>query len=109
MKVADMTPADAPVIDMGTQMWLDELAATDPPPLDKLSPSDARDALRVIQAGVTIELPAAEIEDRIIPGGPTGEVDIRIVRPVDSPGMLPLILHCHACLDGAQRVPGSRR
>jgi acetyl esterase len=95
MNVADRTAADATVIEMNTQMWLDELAATDAPPLDRLSPSDAREALRVIQAGVTVELPPAEIEDRVIPGGPTGEVNIRIVRPVDSIGMLPLILHFH--------------
>lgn len=54
MNVAGKTAADATVIEMNTQMWLDELAATDPQPLYELSPSDARGALRVIQAGVTV-------------------------------------------------------
>ena len=51
------------------------------PPVIELSPADAREVLRQVQASVPVELPPAQIDDRVIPGGPTGEVSIRIVTP----------------------------
>jgi acetyl esterase len=85
------------VIDPNTQQWLDELAAAaaDSPPLYELAPHDARRGLRAVQASVPVEQPPAEIEDRVIAGGPTGDVSIRIVKPANGTGALPLILHCH--------------
>ena len=53
------------------------------PPVVELSPADAREVLRQVQASVPVELPLAQIDDRVIPGGPTGEVSIRIVRPAN--------------------------
>lgn len=38
---------------------------------------------------------AAEIDDRMTAGGPTGEVEIRIVRPLGVVDTLPIVLHCH--------------
>ncbi len=35
------------------------------------------------------------MEDRAIPGGPTGDVDIRIVKPTTHDGPLPLLLYTH--------------
>jgi acetyl esterase len=37
----------------------------------------------------------ADVEDRVIAGGPTGEVSIRVVRPLNGSGTLPMIVHCH--------------
>jgi acetyl esterase len=86
-----------PFVEPNTQSWIDELAAGagDGPPLYELSPKDARQVLRDIQASVHVEMPAAEVEDRVIAGGPTGEVNIRIVKPVDADVALPVIFHCH--------------
>ena len=86
-----------PYIEPHTQRWLDELAAAtaDGPPLYELSPADARQVLRSVQAGVPVELFPAEIDDRTIPGGPTGEVNIRIVKPANGSGTLPIIFHSH--------------
>ena len=86
-----------PYIEPHTQRWLDELAAAtaESPPLYELSPADARQVLRSVQAGVPVELFPAEIDDRTIPGGPTGEVDIRIVKPANGSGTLPIIFHSH--------------
>jgi acetyl esterase len=86
-----------PYIEPYTQQWLDELAAAtaDGPPLYEMSPADARQLLRSVQASVPVELFPAEIEDRTIPGGPTGEVNIRIVKPANGSGMLPIIFHSH--------------
>jgi acetyl esterase len=85
------------VIEPKTQAWLDELAAAGAgsPPLYELSPHDAREVLRSVQASVAVDQPPAEIDDRVIPGGPTGEVDIRIYRPKDAPSALPIIFHSH--------------
>jgi acetyl esterase len=85
----------APLIEPHTQDWLDELTAVGGPPLYELSPQDAREGLRSVQASVSVELQPAEIEDRLIPGGPTGEVSVRIVRPSDIKGVLPMVLHTH--------------
>jgi acetyl esterase len=86
-----------PFIEPDTQRWLDELAAAtaDGPPLYELSPADARQVLRSVQAGAAVELLPAEIDDRVIPGGPTGTVNIRIVKPANGTGTLPIVFHGH--------------
>lgn len=83
------------VIEPKTQAWLDALAAADSPPLYELSPRDAREVLRSVQTSVEVAQPAADIEDLVIPGGPTGEVEVRIVRPRDIGSLLPVIVHSH--------------
>ena len=89
------TPIERFVIDPNTQSWLDGLDAQDSPPLYELSPHDAREVLRSVQTSVEVSQPAADIEDRWIPGGPTGEVEIRIVRPRGVAGVVPVIVHLH--------------
>jgi acetyl esterase len=86
-----------PFIEPDTQRWLDELATAtaDGPPLYELSPADARQVLRSVQAGAAVELLPAEIDDRVIPGGPTGSVNIRIVKPANGSGTLPIVFHSH--------------
>jgi acetyl esterase len=86
-----------PVIDPATKAWLDKLeaATAGSPPLYELSPQDARGVLRSVQASVPVELAPAEIEDRSIAAGPTGEISIRIIRPSSATGVLPLIFHTH--------------
>jgi acetyl esterase len=85
------------LIDPATKAWLDRLeaAGAGSPPLYELSPEDAREVLRSIQASVAIDLAPAEIEDRSIAGGPTGEISIRIIRPSNATGLLPMIFHTH--------------
>jgi hypothetical protein len=69
------------VVDPSTQASLDELAASAPRPLHELGPEDARRVLRDLQADIGAEravvpLPPADIEDRVVSGGPTGEVNV---------------------------------
>ncbi|MCI2416019.1 alpha/beta hydrolase [Saccharopolyspora sp. K220] len=78
-----------------TQEWLDQLAAAGGPPIYELSPQDAREVLRAAQRSVPVELMPADVEDRMIPGGPTGEVSIRIVKPRNTTDVLPVIIHSH--------------
>ena len=89
--------AFTPVIEPHTQQWLDELAAASAggPPLYELSPKDARQVLRDIQESVPVQLQPADIDDRVIDGGPTGQVSIRIVRPAGVAGVLPVVFHSH--------------
>ncbi|HZU15186.1 MAG TPA: alpha/beta hydrolase, partial [Candidatus Dormibacteraeota bacterium] len=83
-------------IEPRTQAWLDTLAATaGGPPINELSPGDARQVLRSIQSSVPVRLAPAAIEAGVISGGPTGRVGIRIVRPERSTTGLPLVIHCH--------------
>ena len=90
------TVGQKPVIDPGTEQWLDALAAgASGPPLYELSPADARQVLRDVQTSVPVELEPAEVHDRSIAGGPTGEVDLRIVRPERRGGALPLVVYTH--------------
>lgn len=89
--------AFTPVIEPHTQQWLDDLAAASAgsPPLYELSPTDARAVLRSVQESVAVDMPPATIEDRVIAGGPTGEVSIRIVKPLGATGPLPVVFHSH--------------
>jgi acetyl esterase len=78
----------------GVQTFLDVLAAAGGPPIYQLSPAEARALLRRVQADGTAG-PAAAIEDRMVPGGPDGEVSVRIVRPEGATGTLPAAMYIH--------------
>jgi acetyl esterase/lipase len=93
----DSRATDGPVFEQNTKAWLDELdaASAGSPPLYELSPEDAREVLRSVQKSVQVELAPAEIEDRVIAGGPTGEVSIRIIRPSNVAATRPMVFHTH--------------
>jgi acetyl esterase len=76
------------------QTFLNQLAAADGPPLYTLSYAAARQALDKLQAGPIAKLPA-DISERTVPGGPTGPVSVRIVRPAGVKGPLPAIIYTH--------------
>jgi acetyl esterase len=56
-----------------------------PPFIHELGPDGARAKLTELQS-TNVDKPAVQIEDLRIPGGPSGEVPIRIVRPKGRPG-----------------------
>jgi acetyl esterase len=60
----------------------------------ELGPEKGRIAFDEAQSGVVNDRPV-DIEDRLIQGGPGGQVSIRILRPQNSPAMLPVILYIH--------------
>jgi acetyl esterase len=55
---------------------------------------EARRQQAAMQA-VDVPKPRADIVDFKIPGGPTGDIDIRIVRPIDASGMMPVVMYFH--------------
>jgi acetyl esterase len=70
-------------------------ASLDGPPPYELSLEQARAGLPALQAAAAAQRPPASIEDRVIPGGPTGEVAIRIVRPLGVPTPAPVVVYGH--------------
>src|SRR5215469_5000940 len=92
MSIARHTPTFS--LDPGTYAFVQQLESQGSPPLETLSPTEARAVLSRLQAGHVTTIPA-EIEDRMIPGGPTGQVSIRIVRPSGISGILPVVLYFH--------------
>ncbi len=69
-------------------------ATANPPYLFDLGPEKGRAAVDQVQSAPVSKLPA-EIEDRTIPGGPAGQVSVRIVRPQHAPALLPAIVYIH--------------
>lgn len=81
-----------PVLEPTTQKFIDGLAGAKP--IYTLSPQAARKVLLGAQSGPT-ELAAVSIEDRLLPVGPTGQTRIRVIRPEQVAGTLPVILYFH--------------
>jgi acetyl esterase/lipase len=65
-----------------------------PPYLFDLGPVEGRALIDEIQ-GRPVAKPAAELRDVLVPGGPSGTVPVRIVRPEGAPATLPVILYVH--------------
>ncbi|MYZ08113.1 alpha/beta hydrolase fold domain-containing protein [Streptomyces sp. SID2999] len=84
----------AVALDRITQGFVNELAAQNPPPLSTLSTKAARDVLNKLQAGPVEKLPA-DVTQKTIKGGPTGEVSLTILRPKGATGTLPGLVYIH--------------
>jgi acetyl esterase/lipase len=69
-------------------------ATANPPFLFQLPPAEGRKALDELQAG---DVAKPDVDDRwiTVAGGPTGEVKVRIVRPLGASGALPVVLYIH--------------
>jgi acetyl esterase len=93
-KGAVMAKRNKPVLEPKTQAFIDALEAQGGKPLYTLSYEDARKVLEDAQAINVRKLPA-DIEDTAFPGGPTGEVSVRIYRPANAKGPLPVVMYIH--------------
>ncbi|WP_374772775.1 alpha/beta hydrolase [Streptomyces sp. NBC_01310] len=69
-------------------------ATAKPPFLFQIPPAEGRKAVDEVQSGGISE-PAVDEEWVTVPGGPTGEVRARIVRPAGVAGPLPVIVYIH--------------
>ncbi|MFC1405607.1 MULTISPECIES: alpha/beta hydrolase [Streptacidiphilus] len=89
--MTDYTPT-APVLE---QAAADFAAATaNPPYLFDLGPAEGRKAVDEVQSGEIAE-PQVDEEWITVPGGPTGQVRARIVKPAGSTGALPVVIYIH--------------
>src|SRR5690349_3685722 len=69
-------------------------ATANPPYLFDLGPTDGRKAVDEVQSGPVAKPEVAEVWMSVA-GGPTGSVPVRIVRPADAEGVLPVVLYLH--------------
>ena len=83
-----------PVLEEATQLLVDELAASDTFPFSKRSAAGVRTALAGLQSRPTGK-PNASIEDMTFPVGPKGTVAVRVVRPNNTPEIMPVVMFFH--------------
>jgi acetyl esterase len=81
-------------VERRTQRFLDALRVAGGPKIHELTPGEARRVWAATQAVEVSKLPA-DIDDRTIPGGPTGTVSLRILRPRDRTHPLPALMYFH--------------
>jgi acetyl esterase len=82
-----------PVLEVPAQAFAD--ANSTPPFLYQLPPEQGREIAVQVQTDPPPVLPDADVEDLVVPGGPTGEVRVRIVRPKGATGSGPVVLYVH--------------
>jgi acetyl esterase len=80
------------VLELAAQQFADATAT--PPYLPDLGPVKGRAAVDEVQAGEIFK-PEVGVTDTIVPGGPSNEVSIRIMRPRGTTGSIPVILYTH--------------
>ncbi|MFD3555607.1 alpha/beta hydrolase [Streptomyces goshikiensis] len=97
--MTDHTPV-TPVLEPAAAAFAEATGA--PPFLFQLPPAEGRKAVDEVQSG-GVAKPDVDEEWVTVPGGPTGEVRARIVRPAGVSGALPVVLYIH----GAGWVFGS--
>ncbi len=81
-------------IEPATRKFLDSINAQTGPAIYEIPVAQGRAAFTNLQAVPVKKLPV-DIEDRTIPGGPTGEVGIRILRPKGAKQALPAVVYTH--------------
>ena len=90
-------------LDPEVKAFIDGLAVRGDPPISSLTPIQAR-ALQSDLQGGAVQTHPAQVDDRVIPAGPSGEIDIRIIRPGSATANLPAIM----CFHGGGWVIGDR-
>lgn len=86
-----LTPT--PMLEPTTQAFIDSLAGGQP--IQTLAPAEARAVLSGVQKAAEVPLVDVQIKDVTLPLGPTGSVNIRVVRPAGGTGVLPAIIYMH--------------
>ncbi|MGW2679107.1 alpha/beta hydrolase [Streptomyces sp. NPDC001436] len=92
-----------PVLEGAAQAFAD--ATAKPPYLYEIPVAEGRRAVEAVQSGDGVTPLPVDEEWIVVPGGPTGEVRTRVVRPRGATGTLPVVLYIH----GAGWVFGDAR
>ncbi|MGV9351404.1 alpha/beta hydrolase [Streptomyces spiralis] len=82
-------------LDPQAERFLAALEATGAPPLESLSPAEARAGALAGQRAAKAVLKPVHIHEQHLPVGPGGQVLVRIVRPEPSCGTLPAVMYFH--------------
>ena len=64
-------------------------------PIPSLTPTEGRAVLSGLQTATKVDLPNVEIKDIALPVGPTGQTNVRVMRPMGAGGVLPVIVYMH--------------
>jgi acetyl esterase len=81
------------ILEPAAQKFADD--NSDPPFLPDLGPEKGRETVNTVQSS-EIYKPETDIQDLTVSGGPSGEVKVRIIRPIGSASAsLPVILYIH--------------
>ncbi len=83
-----------PSLEPTTQHFLDELGSSGALPLSGRSVAHIRAALVALQTK-PIGKPNASVEDVTWPVGPLGAIAVRIVRPMNTVGIIPVVMYFH--------------
>lgn len=81
-------------VEHNTQAFLQALEASGGTPIEQLSPKDARAVLSGAQAGVKLQLPKAEVQQKTIRADGQ-DISLTIVRPAGARGTLPAFMFIH--------------
>ncbi|MFC9970041.1 alpha/beta hydrolase [Spirillospora sp. NPDC127200] len=81
-----------PVLETAAQEFVE--ATANPPFLYDLGPVEGRKTVDSVQDG-DVPVPDADVLDLTVPGGPSGSVRVRLLRPAGSTGPLPVLLYVH--------------
>jgi acetyl esterase/lipase len=82
----------SPTLEPAAQQFAD--ATAKPPFLFDLGPTEGRKVVDKVQSGEVLK-PDVDFEDITVPGGPSGSISVRIVRPKGVTGTLPVIVYIH--------------
>ena len=88
-----VAPGNKPVLEPAAQKFVE--ATAKPPYLFDLGPTKGRTVVDQVQSGEGVTLPDVDVEDATVPGGPSGTVSVRILRPKGATGKLPAIVYIH--------------
>lgn len=72
---------------------LEQMAAANTPPLESMTPADARQFYLALRAMAGEPEPVGEVAERKIPG-PGGDIPVRIYKP-EGPGPFPMLVYFH--------------
>lgn len=81
-------------LEPATQKFIDAVIAQGGPPLYTLSKEDARKVLEDAQS-LPVSKQEADVKEAVLPTGPSGQVSVRIYRPVGVKGPLPATMYFH--------------
>ncbi|WP_394428311.1 alpha/beta hydrolase [Streptomyces sp. SGAir0957] len=90
--VASAASVTPPVLEPAAAAFAE--ATANPPYLFDLGPVEGRKTVDEVQSG-EIDKPEIAEEWVTVEGGPTGSVRVRVVRPLDAPATLPVIVYVH--------------
>lgn len=86
-------PAAAQQLEPATRAFVGSLAGA--PPLYTLTPGAARAVLSDVQKSAKVPLLDVASQERVLNVGPDGQTRIRVVRPADAAGVLPVVIYVH--------------